>query len=312
MKKIVTMGVAAIACMVMAGVNAMSLADARGQIGGALEGGPDKVGALAAQLDAADQVAFLSEVNAAIGAMPGSVEEKTAKYVDVNEAVLKASKKGNLPALLAETFATVPPEALTLVNERLAADLFSRSASPAMTDDEFTNRVFATMEVIQGRTATADDAGVRNTFAALMFMRASEGSPADLRDNLINNLPDESTREIAKNEWIPAAMGEGQEKSYESMLGASDAGRAPDNGLVLRMVAPAAMTAMLSDLGSQSSTMTDSNFSIDQLGLPESAVEAGLSRTPLTDDPTAPYFPGAKRGEDTKPGEPIGYQLQNY
>ena len=255
MKKIVTMGVAAIACMVIAGVNAMSLADARGQIGGALEGGPEKVGALAAQLDAADQVAFLSEVNAAIGAMPGSVEEKTSKYVDANEAVLKASKKGNLPALLAETFATVPPEALTLVNERLAADLFSRSASPAMTDEEFTNRVFATMEVIQNRTASADDAGVRNTFAALMFMRASEGSPADLRDNLINNLPDEGTRELAKNEWIPAAMGEGQDKSYESMLGASDAGKAPDEGLVLRMASPATMSAMLSDLGSSSSSM---------------------------------------------------------
>jgi hypothetical protein len=241
--------------------------------------------------------------------MPGSVEEKTVKYVDANEAVLKASKKGNLPALLAETFATVPPEALTLVNERLAADLFSRSASPAMTDDEFTNRVFATMEVIQSRTATADDAGVRNTFAALMFMRASEGSPADLRDNLVNNLPDDGTRELAKNEWIPAAMGEGQEKSYESMLGASDAGAAPDSGLILQMAAPATMSAMLGDLGSSASTMTDNSFAIDSLGMPETAEEAGLARSPLTSDPTKPYFPGSKRGE---PSEPSGYQLQNY
>ena len=307
MKKIVTIGVAAIACMVMAGVNAMSLADARGQIGGALEGGPEKVGELAAQLEAADQVAFLAEVNAAIGAMPGSVEEKTAKYVDANEAVLKASKKGNLQALLAETFATVPPEALTLVNERLAADLFSRSANPTMPDDEFTNRVFATMEVIQSRTATADDAAVRNTFAVLMCLHASEGSPADLRDRLIDNLPDESSRELARNEWVPAAMGEGQDKTYESMLGASDAGRAPDNGLVLRVAGPAIMSSMLSDLGSTtSSSMSDSSFSIDSLGMPEATESSGLTRAPLTDDPTQPYFPGSKRGE------PSGYQLQNY
>ncbi|MBE6381725.1 MAG: hypothetical protein E7049_01755 [Lentisphaerae bacterium] len=305
MKTMMMLGVAAIVSAAVVNAEALSLADARAQIDPVVKD-PAKTGEVVSQLDAADQVAFLSELNAAIEALPGSAEEKVAKYVDVNESALKASKKGNLQAMLAETFATVPPEALTLVNERLAADLFSRSADPTVTDEEFKNKAVDTMKIIQDRCAKADDSAVRDTFAVLMFLRASNGQPADLRDTLVANLPDESTRELAKNEWIPPAMGEGQDKTYDPMLGASDAGEAPNEVLVLRMASPSILTAMLGDLGSTKTTLTDSYFSLDYLGLPEMTEEYGMGRTPVTADPTSKAFGGYRRGE------PFGYQLQTY
>jgi len=308
MKTMMMLGVAAIVSAAVVNAEALSLADARAQIDSVVKD-PAKTGEVVSQLEAADQVAFLSELNAAIEAFPGSAEEKVAKYVDVNESALKASKKGNLKAMLAETFATVPVEALTLVNERLAADLFSRSADPSISDDDFLRHAKESLKVIKARCATVDDSAVRVTFAVLMFLRASQGLPPGLRDELVG-LMDEKDREIAANEWIPAAMGEGQDKTYDPMLGASDAGEAPAPQAVLEIAAPAVLTAMLGDLGSSSTapSATDSAFSIDALGLPESMDTAGLSRVPVTADPTKKYFGGYKRGE----GEPKGYQLQTY
>lgn len=294
----------------------ISLADARGKIGEAVNDAK-VMGDLIKELNPSNQVAFLSEVNAAIASMPGSGDERAAKFLEANEAALRNSAKGNLQSLLAETFATVTPDALTVLNERLAADLFNRSADPAnpMSDADFTRLAQDTMAVIQERVGQTDDPGVRSTFAILMFVHASNGSPADLADTLVAGLPDANSRELAQNEWIPGALGkDGNAKSYDSMLGASDSEEAPNPGNVAQLAPSRGMEAILADLGSGKTTTQDGMFGLGNLGLPArdtytSTFDAGTVRVvPLSRDPNAPNFTGGRRGSHK--GESRGYDYQ--
>ena len=195
MKKLLMVIAMALAGTLVAQDKAMTLADARGKIGDVIAD-PASITAVMKQLSAADQTAYLAEVNAAISKMPGSTDEKTQKFLDVDTAALKGAKEGNLTALVAEVFATVPPNSLTVINERFAQDLFNRKAAPSKTytDEQYTAISKSVLDKVQDRTATADNAGVRNTFAILMLIRASEGSPADLRDQLVNDLRDPATK----------------------------------------------------------------------------------------------------------------------
>ncbi len=309
MKRLVML---AAAMLTMGAFAEMSLADARGKIGEAVNDSR-MMGEIIAELSKSNQVAFLSDVNAAIAAMPGSNDEKAAKFLDANEAALKNAQSGNMRSLLAETFATVPPEALTVLNERLASDLFNRAADPSnpMSDADFTRLAQETMEVVQSRTAQTDDAAVRSTFAILMFVRASNGSPADLASTLASALPDASSRELATKEWIPSALGDGVPKSYDSLLGASDAGETPDFQNVADLSASEGMVALLADLGSDKPAVQQAIFGIGNLGLPEGSFGKGLgdgnTRVPRSIDPSTPYFSGSRRGHR---GESRGYAGQ--
>lgn len=209
------------------------------------------------QLSAADQAAFVAEVNEAIGKMPGSDEAKAAAYYAANKAAVSGATKENRAAVLAEVFATVPPEFLTDVNERFATELFSRNEE--MSDEKFAEIAKSAMTTIIARCQKAENAGVRETFAILMFLRASGGSPADLADTLVAQLPEASVREQAKNEWIKPAMGDGQEQTYDPMLGVAQAGEEPDHAIVMNLTgAPQVMDALLADLQAASSGMAPS------------------------------------------------------
>lgn len=203
------------------------------------------------KLSAADQLAFLGEVNAAIEKMPGSDEAKGAAFLAANRAAVTGASRDNLAAVLAEVFATVPPEYLTEINERFASDLFSRTANPArvFTDQEFIQLATNTMAVVNERCQKAENSSVRETFAILMFLRASGGTPADLAQTLVSQLPDAQVRETALNEWIKPAMGDGQEQSYDAMLGASQAGEEPDHAVVAALAGGVQVgDALLGDL----------------------------------------------------------------
>ena len=201
------------------------------------------------QLSDEDQVAFLAEVNDAISKMPGSDEVKSAKFLDANRAAVSGATASNRSAVLAEVFATVPPEHLTVINESFASDLFNRNANPSrpFTDEEYVALVKNTMAVITARCATAENSAVRDTFAALMFERASGGSPANLRETLISTLPADS-QETARSEWMPAAMGEGREKTYDPMLGVSEAGEEPNHAAVLQLASPQVSQSLLAEM----------------------------------------------------------------
>lgn len=210
----------AIVAMALSGAAmALTLQAAKAQIPGAVAN-PAKMAEIMKELSEEDQIEFLALVNAAIAEMNASSAEAAAMYLAVNEAALKAHGEGNLRALLATTFATVPPEALTILNEQLAKDLFNRNADPTrpVSDADFAVIAKEAMEAIATRNSDTDEAAVRDTFALLMFLRASEGTPADLRDALLETFGNPEAQQTANTEWIdPALKGD-----YNPMLGGSD------------------------------------------------------------------------------------------
>ena len=228
----------------------LSYAEARSQIGAAIDN-PTNATAVIRQLASADQVKFLADLNKAIDDMPASDEEKAAKFLNVDHAALRGAAEGNVSALLAEVFATVPPEALTVINERFATDLVNRAADPNVTytDEQYVNIAKDLMQKVNARTAEADAASVRSGFAALMMIRAANGSPANLVDTMIDALPTDEAKELAKSEWFPAALPIGDHtKSYDPMLASADAGRRPDYDQVLVVAGPQFLDGMLADM----------------------------------------------------------------
>lgn len=257
----------------------MSLADARNLISAIVNGEKGvSMTAVMKDLSAEDQKQFLAEVNKAIGELPASVEERTAKYLNLNNEAVRAGKEtGNIAPLLAETFATVAPEALTVINERFAVDLLNRSANPkeTYTDDQYTKICTELMKIINERTEETDNGSARSAFAVLMLVRASNGSPADLADKLIDTFKHDDAKELARTEWIPSALGkDGREQNYESILASADAGRRPDFAYVLVIAGPQHLDSILADLGGKN---TDSTSSI-------------RSRTPVLDAAENPFI----------------------
>ena len=323
---VITMGLASV---LVAQDKTISSAEARGKIGDILSD-PAAMTSVMKQLAAADQASFLADVNAAISKMPGSPEEKTSKFLEVNSAALKGAQKGNLTALVAEVFATVPPESLTAVNESFASGMFNRASDPSKTytDEEYKKTSLALLEKVQERKANADNAGVRNTFAILMLLRASNGTPADLRDTLVGALKDADTRNLAQNEWISPALGQGQEKTYDPMLGAADAGSQPNLDMVLAVSYKVAGAALAADLASECS-LVDASSSITALigpafsdpnamdivdGVDPLLGGSSLSSLPRSMDPNVKYNPANKRGSRVGvavPTETDGYPWQN-
>ncbi len=239
----------------------MSLADARNQIGAIVNGEKGaSLGKTIVKLSASDQKTFLGDVNKSIASLPASMEEKSAKFLNLNREALIATKKGgNAAALLAEVFATVSPEALTIINERFASDLMNRAANPKIsyTDDQYTKICTELMKIINERTEETDNGSARSAFAVLMLVRASNGSPADLADKLIDTFKHDDAKELARTEWIPSALGkDGREQGYEPILASADAGRRPDFGYVLVIAGPQFSDVVLSDvLGKNSDPM---------------------------------------------------------
>lgn len=124
-----------------------------------------------AQLSSADKTAFLAEVNAAIDKMPGSAESKAAKFLAANRAAVAGAGAADRANVLAEVYATVPPEVLPIINEEFAKNEFARPDT--MDVDDFTNIVAQAMSKITQRCSSAESGSVRAAFAGVMFINAS-------------------------------------------------------------------------------------------------------------------------------------------
>ena len=286
MKKVMFIAVATAMMGVFA--QTLSLSDARAKIGDVIEN-PSALASTLKSLSAENQRLFLADVNEAVAKMPDSAEAKTAKFLDVARTALKGAKKGTVADMLAEVFATASVESLTVINEVLAADMFNRALNPSVkyTDERFVNLAKATMEKIAARNSKVDDGAVRTGFAALMFIRASNGSPADLADTLAMFLP-EDFRESAKTEWFPAALAKGDEKSYDPMLGPTDAGTLPNERVVLRLAAAQEAEFLLADLPTGMSKNAEmiaaAPFATDRGGI-GSGLDDGLYRVQFAREP---------------------------
>ena len=200
----------------------ISIADAKSRIDKAIAS-PAVMKAIMRRLSAEDQKQFLADVNAAIATMPGSDAERTATFVAANRAALEGAQKGNVAALVAESFATVSPSALPALSESLSSDLMNRATDKGRTytDAQYLQLAQVVMTKVNARTAEVDHGDVRSGFAALMFARGSNAPKPETVEALVAMLP-ESAREAAKKDWFPAALAEGDAKSYDAMLAAAD------------------------------------------------------------------------------------------
>lgn len=251
--------VAAIAATVALNAQeSVSLADARASISDCIKT-PSKMTETMKKLSADDQKSFLAEVNEAIAAMPGSNESQAATFLNVNRAALKGAGKGNLAALVAEVFATVPPEYLPVVTDSFASDLFNRSADPSVsyTDQQYIQIASNTMVKVNERMADVDNGSARATFAAVMLIKASNNTPDGLVDALVSTLPSDS-QDTARNDWIPPATASGEAQSYEPLVEAAGAtGTTPSSPAVIRVAGPQMLDAMLGDLNNGGSMVGD-------------------------------------------------------
>lgn len=326
MKKMMVAAVAVFASA-LSGAWALSLADASAGIGKAIDN-PSAIAEAVKQLAPADKTAYLAKVNEAISKLPGSADEKAGKYLQANTAAMRAMKgesKDATMAMLAEVYATVPPEALTLVNENFAGTLFSRE-SGKVSDEAMKQIAVDAMKAIKDRNAGNDNENVRDAFAVLMFIRASGGKPEDLRKTLTDMLPSQEAREVAAAEWFPAALGEGRDKTYEPMLAVANVDKAPaieDDRLVddrLALQGEGIFNgSLLADLAVAGSTFSD--MYLENLrGSPYPTIEHGLYTIPRTTNPDAPYNSSYRRGggekgsdnvdRDGGGSEPIPYRGQ--
>lgn len=294
MKKLVMVLLAAFVAGVALAAK-MSLSEARAQISACIAK-PAKMSEIIKQLSAQDQVAFLAAVNEAISAMPGSDEVKAATYLNVDRAAVVAADASNKAAMIAEVFATVPPAALTLVNERFASDLLNIDADPShkVTAEQFTRTALNIMEKVNARCASAENGAVRSTFAIIMLIRASNGSIPGLTETLVKTLP-ATAQNAARTEWIPGAMGEKQTKTYEPLLGTTDdVSDMSANQAVIHLVGPQLLESMLGDIIEGTPLINNSNMpEIHSVGVLEGEV-----KTQPPKDPTDPKQ------------EPDGYQGQ--
>ncbi len=173
------------------------------------------------KLSAADQCAFTREVNQAVQKKPASKADKEKAFLEANRAAIEGATPANRATVLAEIFATVPPENLPAITENFSSELFNRNANPEVkfTDAEYLQIAENVLKKVSDRCASADRTDVRTGFAIVMFVKASNGSPAGLDEKLGGEFLSEGSQKMAKDSWFPAALGEGRRQSYGPMLG---------------------------------------------------------------------------------------------
>ena len=271
----------------------MPLSDARAKIGSCIQS-PSEMASTIKSLSAADQLTFLREVNEAIEKMPGSVEAKTARFLNINRAAVTSAGAGNRTKMIAEVFATVPPVALTVINERFASDLLNKDADPSrpVSDAQFKRIAENIMREVNARCASEENGAERSAFAVLMLVRASNDSIPGLADDLIATLPADA-QNIARAEWVPSALGVNQVKDYEPILGNVDHdGKLPENRVVLRLAGPQLLESMLGDVVEGVPLINRSNDPFIDYG-------GGVRSSEFVPEPVVPV-----------PSEPGGYQGQ--
>ena len=301
-----------------------SIVEARKQIVEAISN-PAVMTSTVKGLSADDQRQYLADVVSAISKMPGSQEEAAASYLSVCRAALKGAKKGNLPAMIAEVFATVPPEYLPVISESLGVDMLNRAAnsSETYTDERYLDIATNVMAVVNARVASEDAADVRSAFAALAFIRGSNSASDNIVSAMVESLP-ESARKAAADEWFPAALAEGESKSYDSMLvaaSADDVSPETMTVMLLRVAGPQNQDALLADLyggnadpaakSNEKAPITDAIYNPYEDSLP--SLGAGAAADTFVEGVTVPR---GRAGDANKiPSKPVephpgGYKYQ--
>lgn len=174
-------------------------------------------------LSADDQLELVRTLNGAMPSFAAKEDTRIATTYRLNRDLVRAASSVDRKRVLAEVFATVPEYCLPALSDGLAGEVFNRKAAGfAKKDDSFQNFALSSMLTIYRRCRADNNLELSNqrrlVFAAIMFLKASEGDPADLLDQIIVFIPD-SVRDIARDVWIPAAMGEnGAKGTYRPLV----------------------------------------------------------------------------------------------
>ena len=182
------------------------------------------------ELAGGDQAEFIATVNRSLADRSEPLDEHRIKTLyRINRDAVRGAPATDRKTVLAEVFATLPIACMPLLVERFSKELFSRKAAGFKeNDDSFVEFASAALMRISLRCRTADDfPGTRTAYAVIMFLKASEGKPAGLREDFMIYVHS-GTHEIARKEWIPAALGDGgRQPTLEPIIEAGIKGEEP-------------------------------------------------------------------------------------
>lgn len=183
-----------------------------------------------------DQAEFIATVNRSLADPDKPLDDRQMQTLyRVNRDAVRGAPPAARKTVLAEVFATVPRVCLPMITERFATELFSRKAAGFKADDDsFVEFASAALMRISLRCRTADDfPGTRTAYAVIMFLKASEGRPASLREDFMMYIHS-GTHRIAREEWIPAALGDnGQQPTLAPMIEAGIKGEEPRHRITI-------------------------------------------------------------------------------
>lgn len=295
---------------------------------GAKDSGKSAFGTAFQDLAGDDQARFVSTVNLSMAKQDEPLDEKSIiTLYRVNRDAVKASPPIDRKKVLAAVFATAPKECLPYFTDHLAEDLFTRKAAGFNPDDdsfmEFASaallRISRVLHVMQPRELP----GMRSAFAVIMFIKASEGKPDDLREVFMLYVLSGS-HEITRKKWFPAVFGDdNQVPTYKPMLEAMEKGEEPDHKLPLPIASPQLSVWMRGEMNLDGNTADDSGPTpADSIHVKVSGVgmDMGLSRVPraAVSDKDSPYYTRRRGRHPDRPEppegeeEPCGYVGQTF
>lgn len=174
-----------------------------------------------------ERIDFVGSMNAMLPNFPAATKESLIETTyRINRDFIKAAPTVDRRRILAEVYATIPEYALPALTDGLSSKVFTRAAMGFKKDDDtFQSFALSAMLGIYRRCRRDNRLVLSNqrriAFAVVMFLKASEGIPDDLVDQLIAFVPD-VVRDRAREVWIPSALGEdGEKPTYEPMMGDS-------------------------------------------------------------------------------------------
>ncbi len=180
---------------------------------------PDVAKEVMRQVVAGEKIEFTQRLLKAITRMPLSPEEKLASLIQASVACIASTPLTNDDRykVIAEVIAVVPVEYMPGLIGSLAKRFNPKLNK--VTPEQYKVMADTTVKLAIQRNKQTDDPAVRNTFAILLFLIATtpEETPG-LQALLMANLPDDRSRDLAKN-WIDEAL----KGNYEPMLTAADA-----------------------------------------------------------------------------------------
>lgn len=189
-----------------------------------------------------DQISFVQTVNRSMAKDEGKLDSRRIETLyRVNRDAVKGAPEEDRKSVLAEVFATAPVKCLPFFTDKFAKEVFARSVMDyGPRREAFVEFASAALMQISRRCRRSDNlSAFRSVFAVIMFLKASEGSPDDLRESFMIYVPS-GLHEISRDEWLPAVFGDmGDAPTYQPMMESVHRREPPDHRIEVGVAAPA-------------------------------------------------------------------------